>query len=71
MCGNRLDVINIGIDKNNELIVTVDKCSVCEHLTYETVKLRMVIARKENNETMPNEQKECDGTNPQQETDKP
>ena len=71
MCGNRLDIVNIGLDINNELIINVERCSVCEHSTSEIVKLKMVIDRKDKDETMPNEQKECDGTNPQQETDKP
>ena len=70
LCGNRLDIVNIGLDKNRELIITVQECSICKYKAEE-------IARQEaegkvlKDETVPNEQKECNGTNPQQETDKP
>jgi len=29
MCGNSLDIINIGFDENNELVVTIAECAEC------------------------------------------
>uniref|UniRef100_A0A6M3LAQ5 Uncharacterized protein n=1 Tax=viral metagenome TaxID=1070528 RepID=A0A6M3LAQ5_9ZZZZ len=58
LCGNKLDIINLGMDDNNEIIVTVQECSICKWKAEEIAR-REAERKVRENEKLSNEQTEC------------